>query len=286
MMVSKRNILAFVSAVALGGVLVPTPAAATEVPAIPDDVLSIFTEWVPLHLAQSSLTPAKPGDAIDEDRLQYPSDVQVGKPVTVMTWGGAFLSAAQPSVRLLESFPDGLWMAPLLSQGIPVGTVQIQYLQDGTLAPGYDDDIAVAGALVLLRPGEVLATSDGDGFFVFSGDRVRQIGTRFRPTTTASVRDLQGAIVERREEYQRELEQRGVDILYGYTPIDLADYATRHGHPFVIEEPLAGFFDSSAAPRSDSPGIWILIPVAAIGLGFVVAAAMAITRRIRRHRFV
>lgn len=247
---------------------------AAEVPAVPDEIVKAIQERVPAELARYALPQHAQGEP-DDGRLYYPYGATVGQAVTVMTWGDKFLTATLPSANLLEPLGQGFWLAPILADGKAVGTVELQYLDDGTLSTVYNDNHAVGAELQRLGVGDVVGFDGPNGVFVFTGDEVRQ-PRMASPTVVVSVLDFQGAILERVANYQAELKARNADVLLGAMAVDLADYAVRHGSDYRLE-PIGA---SGVAPAVSS-GMWIAIVFGAIGFGFVVVLVLTLRRRMR-----
>lgn len=216
-------VLALVVTLVTPSLAVPAHA---EVPAVPDDVAEWFAHSAPSVVA--SLSSPSADVAPNPDGLTpFPYGTTVGEPVPVMIWGDAFLKAARPTAEMLES--PGEWIAPILSEGQPIGVIYAGYSGDGTLGWGVEPDSDKGAALLQVRPGGIVVSDGLNGLFVIEDGAARQFGLAHLGTepVPGSLKQLQGAITAQRAEIAAIIEEAG-EIVAGGAPIAFDQYILDH----------------------------------------------------------
>lgn len=228
----KLSISTLLIGVLVAPLLTP-PIANAQVPDVPKAVTQWFIDSAP-GIVDSQSLPSRGATAGPGDHYLYPFNSKVGKPVPIMVWRDAFLSAKVPTLDMLE--PRGDYVAPISAQGRGVGTITAE-ITNGQWGYRWDDDAQTAAALMAARPKDVIASDGLNGVFIISDNTVRQHGLGRNSTPVAgTLAQLQAAIVAQRADYDQQVAANGGEALSGVSPIDFDQVA--RGNP-VTTSPAA-----------------------------------------------
>jgi len=206
-----------------------------------------------------------PNDTLSPDKpYLYPFNSSIGKPVTIMTWKEAFLQASDPTADMLV--PRGDWIAPVTSQGQPVGTITADHASAGFVTGGCDDDAQSGAALLAARPKDIVAGDGLNGLFIITDNIARQYGTgNWKVTPQAgTLKQLQEALLAQRKDAAA---ANNGEPVTGGNGFDFGQWVQQH--PETPAPPQAPA--QSAPPFSFGPGYLVLgcVLVAAVVIGGV-----------------
>ncbi|MCL2736089.1 MAG: hypothetical protein FWD75_05585 [Propionibacteriaceae bacterium] len=123
----------------------------------------------------------------DDGNLSFPSGAHLGPIVPVYQVGDLFLDSGRPSASQLAA--PFSWSAPVLADGVVVGTLTVGHNSEGTLVCMAGDDWWNGDMMQQLPTGGRYVNDGRNGVFVLVGDTVRQATREAYGTTTRTLTD-------------------------------------------------------------------------------------------------
>lgn len=223
----KRTVTSIAAAaLIIFGLSLPSLPAQAKVPDMPNNVATWFEDDAPGIIARlSSPSPDIPADP--DGLTPFPYGSTIGVPKAVMVWGDAFMKAARPTTDMLT--PRGDWIAPILWQGKPVGTLIADPPKTGPMGWCADLNPDTANGLTTARSTDVIADDGQSGLFVLSGSTARQYGLANRgiEPVPGTLQQLQGAILDYRAQMKAANDAAG-EVLTGAPPLAFDQYIRNH----------------------------------------------------------
>jgi roadblock/LC7 domain-containing protein len=200
------------------GCSIPAEPAFADAPPVPDQVITWLEESAPTIIKLLS------ENSSSDYALNFPAGSIVGGPITIMVWDDTFLKARKPSSSML--MPRGDWIAPIISEGKPVGTILFELSPEGEMGYQCDDNAEIAGAVMAMKRGDIAASDGPNGMFIITGDSARQVGlSRVGiESATGSLVELRAALVEWKAAIDREIAANNGEMVYGTAPLDFGAF--------------------------------------------------------------